>query len=144
MSNRNRLEIQVCMPLEPMLCPLHFCFPPKKDQKTIKDLIEQSISWTTEDAGVLTLIMSNSLRPHGNSLLGSCAHGDSPRKNIGVGCHSLLQGIFPTQGQNLHFLCFLLWQADSSPLVGNPEVPGISPQILGDEGTRTEPTILSS
>ena len=34
---------------------------------------------------------------------------DFPGKNIGVGCHFLLQGIFLTQGLNLHFL---LWQAD--------------------------------
>ena len=27
---------------------------------------------------------------------GSSVHGDSPGKNIGVGCHALLQGIFPT------------------------------------------------
>ena len=27
-------------------------------------------------------------------------HGDSPGKNSGVGCHALLQGIFPTQGSN--------------------------------------------
>ena len=27
-------------------------------------------------------------------------HGDSPGQNTGVGCHSLLQGIFPTQGLN--------------------------------------------
>ena len=31
---------------------------------------------------------------------GSSAHGDSPGKNTGVGCHALLQGIFPTQGLN--------------------------------------------
>ena len=29
---------------------------------------------------------------------GSSVHGDSPGKNTGVGSHSLLQGIFPTQG----------------------------------------------
>ena len=29
---------------------------------------------------------------------------DSPGKNTGVGCHSLLQGIFPTQGLNLCLL----------------------------------------
>ena len=28
---------------------------------------------------------------------GSSVHGDSPGKNTGVGCHALLQGIFPTQ-----------------------------------------------
>ena len=30
----------------------------------------------------------------------SSARGDSPSKNSGVGCHALLQGIFPTQGSN--------------------------------------------
>ena len=31
---------------------------------------------------------------------GFSVHGDSPGKNIGVGCHALLQGIFLTQGSN--------------------------------------------
>ena len=31
---------------------------------------------------------------------GSSVHGDSPGKNTGVGCHALLQGIFPIQGLN--------------------------------------------
>ena len=31
---------------------------------------------------------------------GSSVHGDFPGKKAGVGCHSLLQGIFPTQGLN--------------------------------------------
>ena len=31
---------------------------------------------------------------------GSPVRGDSPGKNIGVGCHAFLQGIFPTQGLN--------------------------------------------
>ena len=34
------------------------------------------------------------------SLPGSSVLGDSPGKNTGVGCHDLLQGIFPTQGLN--------------------------------------------
>ena len=34
-------------------------------------------------------------------------------KNTGVGCHFLLQGIFPTQRLNLHLL---QWQVDSLPL----------------------------
>ena len=45
---------------------------------------------------------------------------DSPGKNIGVGCHLLLQGIFLTWGLNS---CLLLgWQADSLPLshLGSP------------------------
>ena len=32
---------------------------------------------------------------------GSSVHGDSPGKNPGLGCHVLLQRIFPTQGLNL-------------------------------------------
>ena len=39
------------------------------------------------------------------------------KKNTGVGCHALLQRIFPTQGLNPHFLLFLHWQADCLPLV---------------------------
>ena len=38
--------------------------------------------------------------PMGCSPPGSSVHGDSPGKNPGVGCHALLQGIFPTQGLN--------------------------------------------
>ena len=37
----------------------------------------------------------------------------SPVKNTGVGCHSLLQEIFPTQGLNPYLLCLLYWQAGS-------------------------------
>ena len=36
---------------------------------------------------------------------------------IGVGDHALLQGIFSTQGLNLHLLSLLHWQAGSLPLV---------------------------
>ena len=50
------------------------------------------------------------------SLPGSSVHGDSPAKNTGVGCHTLLQGIFPTQGLNVCLLCLLRWQAGSLPL----------------------------
>ena len=37
------------------------------------------------------------------SLLGSSVHGDFPSKNTGVGCHALLQGVFPTQGSHPGF-----------------------------------------
>ena len=44
---------------------------------------------------------------------------NSPGKNIGMGCHFLLQGIFLTQGLNLGLLH---WQADSLQLshLGSP------------------------
>ena len=38
--------------------------------------------------------------PTNCSLPGSSILGYSPGKNSGVGCHALLQGIFPTQGSN--------------------------------------------
>ena len=47
--------------------------------------------------------------PHNKSLFshvrlcsapGSSVHGDSPGQNTGVGCHLLLQKIYPTQGFN--------------------------------------------
>ena len=38
---------------------------------------------------------------------GSSVHEDSPGKNTRVGCHALLQGIFPTQGSNPCLLCLL-------------------------------------
>ena len=46
-------------------------------------------------------------------LLGSSVHGIFPNKNIGVGCHFNLQGIFPTQGLNLPLLYLLPWQVGS-------------------------------
>ena len=38
---------------------------------------------------------------------------NSPDKNTGVGSHSLLQGIFQTQGSNPHLFHLLYWQGDS-------------------------------
>ena len=39
-----------------------------------------------------------------------------------MGCHALLQGIFPVQGSNPHLLCLLHWQTGSLPL-GPLETP---------------------
>ena len=50
------------------------------------------------------------------NLLGSSVHGDSAGKKTGVGCHVLLQGIFPTQGSNPSLLYLLHWQVGSLPL----------------------------
>ena len=48
-------------------------------------------------------VMSYSLWPHGLEPARLLCPWNSLGKNTGVGCHSLLQGIFPTQGSNLHF-----------------------------------------
>ena len=48
---------------------------------------------------------------------GSSVHGVLEARTLqAVGCHALLQGIFPTQGMNLRLLCFLHWQAVSLPM----------------------------
>ena len=66
-----------------------------------------------------------------------------PDKNTGVGCHFLLQGLFPTQGWNPRLLCLLRWKVGSLPLLrreywsglpcpppGDPPRPGIEPTSL--------------
>ena len=57
----------------------------------------------------------------------SSVHEDSPGKNIGGGCHALLQGISPTQGSNLGILHFrrILYRLShhGSPLIAM--LPGI-------------------
>ena len=52
---------------------------------------------------------------------GSSVHGDSPGKNTGMGCHALLQGMFPTKGSNPFCLHLLHWQAASLPPVPQPD-----------------------
>ena len=53
----------------------------------------------------VTSVVYNSLQPHGLSLSRLLSPWDSPGKNNGVGCHSLLWGIVLTQGSNPHLLC---------------------------------------
>ena len=72
-------------------------------------------------------VMSDSLQPHGLPASILCPR-DSPGKNTGVGCHFLLQEVFPTQESNLCFLHFLHWQVDSLPT----EPPG-KPNMIQDK-----------
>ena len=70
---------------------------------------EIGIDIHTLSALCVNLITNRNLLCSGNSAQ-CCSHGlqparllhawDSPGKNTGVGCHALLQGIFPTQGSN--------------------------------------------
>ena len=61
-------------------------------------------------------VVSDSAQPHGLQPDRLLCPWDSLGKNTGVGCHFLLQGIFPTQGSNPRLPCLLDWQADSLPL----------------------------
>ena len=69
---------------------------------------------------VLCLVTQSclTLRPIGCSPPGLSVHGASPDKNTGVGCHALLQGIFPIQGLNLGLLhCRRIFYYQGSPRI---------------------------
>ena len=75
-------------------------------------------------------VMSDSLQPHG-----LYSPWNSPGHNAGVGSHSLLQGIFPTQGSNpglLHYRQILYTREAQEHWSGQP-IP--SPEDLPDPGT---------
>ena len=62
-------------------------------------------NWIIKKAeSVSRSVMPDSLRPHGLQPSRLFCPWDFPGKDIGVGCHFLLQGIFPTQGLNLGLL----------------------------------------
>ena len=58
---------------------------------------------------------------------------DSPGKNTGVGCHFLLQGIFPTHRWHPSLLHLRHWQVDSFP-----------PHCLGSPSWRRQPFLQPS
>ena len=47
-----------------------------------------------------------------------------------MGCHFILQGIFPTQGSNLHLLHLLHWQVGSLPLMPPGKLPRTYSQMV--------------
>ena len=100
---------------------------------------------------VLCLVTQSCLTlcdPMDRSPPGSSVHGDSLGKNTGVGCHALLQGIFPIQGLNpglphcrqiLYHLChqgspiILEWSAyPFSRDISDPGVKSGSPALQVD------------
>ena len=66
--------------------------------------------------------VSDSVTPWGVAYRLLCPW-DFPGKSTAVGWHFLLQGVFPTQGPDLHVLCLLLCQGCSLPLshLGSPD-----------------------
>ena len=74
----------------------------------LNDLGDHGDQYLTRKAlSVSFSVMSHSLRPHGLQSTSFLCPWSSPGRSTGVGCHFLLQGIFPTQGLNLCLLC--LW-----------------------------------
>ena len=75
------------------------------------EFIPSSLYWNLKMKCILLpLLIVSKLKSTSNPTLwdpmdcsqpGSSVHRDFPGKNTGLGCHFLLQGIFPTQGLNL-------------------------------------------
>ena len=108
------------------LSQLWFCQEPNFSHTLIQSREDSWPHWATWPCVCqVALVVSDSLQCYGlYSVPGSCLW-DSPGKNTEVGCHILLQGIFPTQESNLRLLCLLHWQAGSLPLAppGKPSCP---------------------
>ena len=67
-------------------------------QKELHRQIAGTLSGTSGMCAVLSSsVVSNSLQPHGFQATRLLCPWDSPGQNTGVGCHSLLQGIFLIQ-----------------------------------------------
>ena len=108
-----------------------------KSQIHLRDF---TLSLWTIPCAVLCLVTQSCLTlcdPMDCSPPHSSVHGDSPGKNTGVGCHTLLQGIFPTQGSNpglphCRWICYSLSHQGSQEYRSGQPIP--SPGELPDPG----------
>ena len=89
----------------------------------LREVTPHLASWPGHSGTSLTAVRAQSwptlCDPMHCSPPGSSVRG----KKTGVGCHALLQGIFPTQRSNPCLLHFLHWQVGSLPLAppGKPQ-----------------------
>ena len=76
-------------------------------------------------------VLSDFLRPHGLQPTRLLCPWDFPGKNTAVDCHSLLQGIFPTQGSNpgLPHCRQILYQLSHQGSSEVPQTGGLQPEI---------------
>ena len=100
MSNRRQLR---CPSLREEIC------------KTLSKVSTRGRDTYSSSTSTSTVVF-NSLWPHGLEPAKLLCPWASLGKSTGVGCHALLQGIFPPQGWNRHLLNFLHWQVGSLPL----------------------------
>ena len=77
--------------------------PPGKPQNY--HITQKSHYWSY-NLGIVAQSCPTLCYPIDCSMPGSSVHRDSPGKNIEVGCHALLHGIFPTQGWTPGILYF--------------------------------------
>ena len=93
------------------------CLLRKLECNIIECNIQTSYLNANESVSHFSYVFSYVFQPHALEPCRLLSPWDSPGKNTGVGCHFLLQGIFPTQTPNTCLLCLLDWQGGSLPLV---------------------------
>ena len=74
------------------------------------------MNWIEQRSMCAYSVVSDSWQPPGLHPASLLCPWNFPGKNMRVGCHFLLQGIFLTQGLNPSLLCLLHWQVDSLPV----------------------------
>ena len=75
---------------------------PTCEQVPFQECVCTSTHWLCSFVTVIGL--SYSLHKYTGHIYTLYSPGNSPGQNTGLGCHSLLQGIFPTQGSNAGLL----------------------------------------
>ena len=121
--------------------------PPTTEEKDATGDSKWGLSYFTEKttyslhvSGQVAQSCLDSLRPQGLLPTRLLCPRNSPGKNTGGGCHFLLQGVFPTQGQNV---CYLHWPVESllSEPQGSPCVFVPIMNFLKQEKTRWDGVI---
>ena len=114
----------------------------EQDKTTIFKIEKKKIS------EISCSVMSNSLRPHGLQPARLLCLWNPPGKNTGVGCHSLLQGILPTQGWNPTLpLCrqTLPSEPRREPCIDrSPSNPNQPPPVLGLSPYHVQPSEIQA
>ena len=95
--------VQHCWPASTVLSGCAHTPPTGKEPRDVSPTFTSCPMLCMRACSVIS-VMSDPLQPHRLKLTRLLCLCDSPGKNIRVGYHAILQGIFPTQGSNLHLL----------------------------------------
>ena len=86
-----------------LICRMHLNIPSMMDNQEKKKNYGKILQDHKVRVRVSCSVVSDSLRPHGLQPTRLLSPWNFPGKITGVGCHFLLQRIFPTQGSNPGF-----------------------------------------
>ena len=99
-----------------LLCPWDF---PGKNTEVGCHFLLQCMKVKSESESEVTQSCPTLCDPVDCSPPGSSVHGLLQARILEWSCHTLLQGIFKTQGSNPHLLHLLYWQASSLPVASS-------------------------